>query len=369
MLPSEISLTTLRIFALLTDGYGVEGGIGRYNVALLNALGSDATRAVTVLARRAVLPAHESCERICHLSPSGSKLGLVVSTVWQALLGRHHEVVFCGHINMLPLAWVLARRWRAKLWVQMHGIECWERPGSHIRAIAERADLITCVSRYTRRRVLEWCDIEPSNARVLPNTLSQQFDIPSRPRSVGTSSATDLTRPLRALTVARLSADERYKGHDVMIEAIALLGSRSVPVEYVIAGDGDDRPRLELLAQRLGVSHCVSFVGRVSEADLPSLYDQADVFVMPSTGEGFGIVFLEARQRGCAVIASNADGSVDPLRDGADGYLVPPKDPHALADLLRTVAPSWVAPSVSANIFSRQSFAAHVNRLLQQSIC
>ena len=368
-MPSEISLTTLKIFALLTDGYGVEGGIGRYNVALLNALGSDATRAVTVLARRAVLPAHESCERICYLSPSGSKLALVVSTVWQALLGRHHEVVFCGHLNMLPLAWVLARCWRAKLWVQMHGIECWERPGSHIRAIAERADLITCVSRYTRRRVLEWCDIEPSNVRVLPNTLSPQFDIPSRPRRVGASSAKDVAHPLRALTVARLSAEERYKGHDVMIEAIALLEPQGVPVEYVIAGDGDDRPRLESLAQRLGVSHRVSFVGRVSETDLPSLYDQADVFVMPSTGEGFGIVFLEARQRGCTVIASNADGSVDPLRDGADGYLVPPNDPRALADLLHSLAQSGVASGLSADVFSKRPFAAHVNRLLQHLIC
>ena len=369
-MPNENSLANLKIFALVTDGHGMEGGIGRYNVALVDALGvTPEIGLVTVLARRAVPPKSPFGERVRYARSCSGKMALLASTIQQALSGDIHDVVFCGHLNMVPLAWWLARRWRAQLWVQMHGIECWQRPPKHIRALAEQADLVTCVSRYTRRRVLEWCDIDPTRVRVLPNTLSEQFDTPSVPAGTSDWQAQRTECGLHALTVARLSAAERYKGHDVMIEAIALLEQHGARIQYVIAGDGDDRRRLEILAQQLGVSHRVSFVGRVPEADLPSLYDAADVFVMPSTGEGFGIVFLEARQRGCAVIASNADGSVDPLRDGADGYLVPPNDPRALADLLHSLAQSGVASCLSANVFSKQSFAAHVNRVLQQLIC
>lgn len=353
------------VFALITDGCGVEGGIARYNVALLSALSASAQIShVTVLARRADLRESTDSNKIQYVPPSATKTALTAAVIKQALSGARHDIIFCGHLNMVPLAWLLARRWGAKLWLQMHGIECWQRPRSHIRTAAERADLITCVSRYTRRKVLEWSDIEPTKIRVLPNTLSEQFDIPSSPRGASAVPAQHTSRPLHALTVARLSASERYKGHDVMIEAIALLEQQGEHIQYVVAGDGDDRRRLETLAEQLGVSHRVYFVGRVSEAYLPSLYDESDVFVMPSTGEGFGIVFLEARQRGCAVIASNADGSVDPLRDGADGHLVPPNDPRALADLLHSLAQSGPTPGLSVNLFSRQSFDAHVNRLL-----
>lgn len=353
------------VFALITDGRGVEGGIARYNVAFLSALSASAQIGhVTVLARRAELSESTDSDEIQYVRPGATKAALTAAVIKQALSGARHDIVFCGHLNMVPLAWLLARHWGAMLWLQTHGIECWQRPRPYIRALAERADLITCVSRFTRRRVLEWCDIEPTKIRVLPNTLSEQFDTPPSPRDASALQAQHPARTLHALTVARLSASERYKGHDVMIEAVALLEQHGEQIQYVIAGDGDDRPRLESLTHRLGVSHRVSFLGRVSEADLPSLYDAADIFVMPSTGEGFGIVFLEARQRGCAVIASNADGSVDPLRDGADGYLVPPNDPRALADLLLSLAQSGASPDLSTNVFSKQSFDAHVNRLL-----
>ncbi len=365
MVGSNLKPEPLSVFALITDGHGVEGGIARYNVALLTALSaSSRVSYVSVLARRVQSAAHDRTDNIRYASPGATKAALAFKSAKQALVGDRHDIVFCGHLNMLPPAWLIARRWRAKLWVQMHGIECWQRPRAHVRALAERADLITCVSRYTRRRVLQWCDLDPTKVRVLPNTLSAQFDVLSLQRGVRAVLPMGAESTLRVLTVARLSADERYKGHDVMIEAIALLEQQGERIDYVIAGDGDDRPRLESLVQQLCVSHRVRFLGRVSELDLPSLYDEADVFVMPSTGEGFGIVFLEARQRGCAVVASNADGSVDPLRDGADGYLVPPNEPRALADLLHSLAQSGTAPSLSANVFSKQSFDAHVNRLL-----
>jgi glycosyltransferase involved in cell wall biosynthesis len=126
------------------------------------------------------------------------------------------------------------------------------------------------------------------------------------------------------LTVARLVGAERYKGYDTMLSALASV-RRSVPeVHYIIAGDGPDRRRVEGLVQELGLSDCVTLVGFVPDAELVDYYNLCDVFAMPSKGEGFGIVYLEAMACGKPVLAGNKDGSVDALRGGDFGVLVDP---------------------------------------------
>ncbi len=90
----------------------------------------------------------------------------------------------------------------------------------------------------------------------------------------------------------------------------------------VIAGDGDDRSYLEELVERAEVKEQVQFAGHVPDQELPDLYRAADLFVMPSTGEGFGIVFLQAVASGVRVMGGDGDGSRDPPRDGRDGVLL-----------------------------------------------
>lgn len=123
------------------------------------------------------------------------------------------------------------------------------------------------------------------------------------------------------LTVARLSAEEAYKGHDRVIRCLPALSAEFDNLVYVIAGVGDQQSTLKALADSLGVNHFVQFLGNVARDELPSLYREADVFVMPSTGEGFGIVFLESLACGTPVIAGDSDGARDPLQDGALGIL------------------------------------------------
>jgi glycosyltransferase involved in cell wall biosynthesis len=136
------------------------------------------------------------------------------------------------------------------------------------------------------------------------------------------------------LTVGRLSAEERYKGQDRVIGVLADLERSAGPVHYIVAGSGDDRPRLEELARASGVSRLITFAGFVPDEEIQDHYRLADVFVMPSTGEGFGIVFLEAMACGCPVIAGNRDGSVDALAHGELGRLV---DPHSSEELLQAL--------------------------------
>ncbi len=94
---------------------------------------------------------------------------------------------------------------------------------------------------------------------------------------------------------------------------------------YVIAGEGDLRGELQQLAESLEITDAVKFLGPVAHDALPSLYRAADVFVMPSTGEGFGIVYLESIACGTPVIAGESDGAEDPAHDGKLGTLVPPR--------------------------------------------
>ena len=85
------------------------------------------------------------------------------------------DVVFCGHLFMAPLAAEVARLKGAKLVLQTHGIEAWSRPSRMQRAALEEADLVLCVSRYTRAAVLSWAVIAPERVLVVPNTVREAF--------------------------------------------------------------------------------------------------------------------------------------------------------------------------------------------------
>jgi phosphatidylinositol alpha-1,6-mannosyltransferase len=101
-----------------------------------------------------------------------------------------------------------------------------------------------------------------------------------------------------------MSADERYKGHDQILDAWPVVRSRIPDARLVIVGDGDDAPRLRAKAASLGLAASVLFTGFVTEAQLAALYQKASVFAMPSREEGFGLVYLEAMARGVPCIGS-----------------------------------------------------------------
>jgi glycosyltransferase involved in cell wall biosynthesis len=147
------------------------------------------------------------------------------------------------------------------------------------------------------------------------------------------------------LTVARLDHRERYKGYDRIIEALPAIQRKCGPVRFLIVGSGEDQARVEALAREQGIDASVSFAGFVAADALVDHYRLADVFAMPSTGEGFGIVFLEAMACGTPVIGGNRDGSVDALDGGRLGLLVEPLDidaiSRAVCTMLEKQGPEW----------------------------
>jgi glycosyltransferase involved in cell wall biosynthesis len=166
--------------------------------------------------------------------------------------------------------------------------------------------------------------------------------------------------PPRLLTVARLDADERYKGVDLVLRALALLPRRP---SYLVVGDGSDRERLRQIAAGLGVD--VELYGHAADGELVDLYRACDLYVMPSRNEGFGYVFIEALACGVPVIAGSVDGSVDALAGGRLGTLVNPLDPDAIAEAIaaQLAAPRPSPTALHAEVEARFGVAAFRRRL------
>ena len=160
--------------ALVTDAFGGRGGIAQYNRDLLGALvACGAVSAITVLPRHAAGPVAVPAP-IRQAPPRPGRLAYTLAVLVWALC-RRAELVFCGHLHLAPLAWLIARLRRAKLIVQAHGVEAWTQPSRLRRAALEAADLVLCVSRHTRSSVLEWAAIAPERVVVVPNTVGDQF--------------------------------------------------------------------------------------------------------------------------------------------------------------------------------------------------
>src|SRR5262249_51645732 len=156
------------------------------------------------------------------------------------------------------------------------------------------------VSRYTRRRILQWAHVDPGRVRILPNTIRPMFT-PGRP-SAPFLARHGLEGRKIVLTVSRITKDDKYKGHHRVIEALTTVRAAHPALVYVVVGDGNGRADLERLVRNLDLESSVRFLGTASDVDVLSFYRAASVFIMPSTKEGFGIVFAEAAMVGVPVI-------------------------------------------------------------------
>jgi phosphatidylinositol alpha-1,6-mannosyltransferase len=141
------------------------------------------------------------------------------------------------------------------------------------------------------------------------------------------------------VTVARLA--DRYKGHDVLVDALPFVRERVPDARWVVIGEGPLRPELEARVRARGLAASVSFLGAVSDEQRDGWLRRADLLAMPSrlpgpgrAGEGFGIVYLEAGAYGKPVVAGAVAGAPDAVLDGETGLLVDPTDPRAVADAI-----------------------------------
>ncbi len=271
------------------------------------------------------------------------------------------DVLFVAHVNLAPVAlFCKALNPRLKLVTMAYGIDVWGRLGRAKLELLRRSDRVYAISRYTRDRMVKAQGIAGENVEILPVTIDPYLTFhapdPGFRSRVGISEATKVL-----LTVARLSATERYKGYDRVIRALPLIRARFPDVRYVVVGKGEPEEvaRVERVVAETGMTDFVELRGYVPDEELVNYYGAADLFVMPSTGEGFGIVFLEALLHGKPVVAGNRDGSVDAVADGQLGMLVDPDDVDAIAAAVNDM----LAGNVTSHLVDGEFLRRKVNEM------
>lgn len=411
----------MQILALVTDAFGGHGGIAKFNRDLLSALcAASGVEKVTALPRLLPEPAGALPAKLDYVTSGvGGKFRYVLALLRTAFRCPCSALIVCGHINLLPLAFLASHILKLRITnhqsritpvpfvLIIHGIDAWQPTRSRLlNRLARKVDVVVAVSEFTRKKFWDWAQPRCARHFILPNCvdLSRFTPGPKNPQLVdryGLHNRTVL------LTLARLSAQERYKGIDEVLEVLPGLAKQIPNLTYLIVGDGNDRERLVQKARALGlqvkmtadiqlstfnIQHstrksqqpisksqlpspnsdlptpvpAVIFTGRIPESEKVDHYRLADAFVMPGWGEGFGIVYLEAMACGVPVVASKADASREVVRDGELGIAVDPKSPAEIRDgILRALQQKQRLVPEGLDRFSRRNFTLRVQEIIK----
>ena len=270
----------MRILLLTTDAYGGHGGIALYNRDTAEALAEmPEVEEVVVIPRNMPLSPERIPKKVRFLSEAAGGKGRYVRTALGVARGRY-DLVICGHINLLPLAVLLNSYIRARLVIMVYGIDAWQPPYTFARCWLKNVDAVWSISAITRDRMNAWAKLPETKYALLPNAihLERYGMAEKRPALL---EHYGLKGSKLIMTLARFSRAERYKGVDEVLEVMPALLKEEPTLKYLVAGDGDDRPRLEAKAQSLGLADRVIFTGMVEESDKADLFRLADAFVMP----------------------------------------------------------------------------------------
>jgi glycosyltransferase involved in cell wall biosynthesis len=282
------------------------------------------------------------------------KVAFVVSALIQIFRFRP-GLLICGHVNFSLFCAMLSIIFKMPYLTLTHGIEAWSLKGPGIFGLLHSKRIIS-VSNFTKNKILRQLSRYPGkNISVLPDTVDTQKFTPS-PKPTHLMSKYGLRDSDKViLTVSRLSKKEQYKGYDKVIMALPGIIERMPNVKYIISGCGDDKERVRDLIESKGLGDRVILTGFIPNEEVVDYYNLCDCFVMPSRGEGFGMVFIEALACGKPVIAGNQDGSREALLDGKLGLLVDPDDINQIAEAIIKVLRAGVASDLLDRNFLRQS--------------
>ncbi len=205
----------------------------------------------------------------------------------------------------------------------------WSFEGEPVRRLLDRevigrwSDAFVAVSREDRRKMIEIERIPAERIRFVPNGIAPRA--PTHGRNLRAELGIALAAPVIG-AVGRLRAQKAY---DVLIQAGALLRDDHPGLRVVIAGNGSEKQRLEMLASELGVHDMVMMLGR--RLDIPDLLPMFDIAVSSSDFEGSPLAVMEYMEAARPIVATNVGGLSDLIEDGVHGLLVPPRDPVRLA--------------------------------------
>ncbi|MBP0020664.1 MAG: glycosyltransferase [Cyanobacteria bacterium SBLK] len=325
-------------FLLFPNIFGFKGGMQVYSAFLLQALQRLYPHARyrvflkydKVTSPRIPARSHTRFTCLGRFPRWLQSLLMLGGTMVMGILERPHLVI-ATHLNYGVACYWLKRLTGTPYWIVVHGLEGWDLAHPQRQRALRHADRVLAVSRYTRDRLLAEQDLAPDRVDILPNTiLGHRFQIAPKPPYLLQRYGLSASQPV-IFTLTRLA---RYKGYDRLLRALVKVRRHIPDIYYILGGKGGDASRILALAEELGLQDCVTLTGFVPDEELCDYYNLCDVFALPSTGEGFGIVYLEALACGKPAIGGNRDGTVEPLDYGKYGCLVNPEDPEAIADNL-----------------------------------
>ncbi|MDO3627505.1 glycosyltransferase family 4 protein [Mucilaginibacter sp. BT774] len=263
------------------------------------------------------------------------KLGLTSMTK-----SSNSDIVILNHINFSLIGIVIKfLNPRCQMWLITHGIEVW-RPLSFIKRIFLRdyCDKIICVSNFTREQMMARHQCHPDKCKVLNNAIDPFIKLPEtfdKPEYL--LNRYGLRHSSQVIfTLTRLASSEQYKGHEQVIKAVSGLKQAFPNIKYILSGQYDsiEEIRIRKLIEKYDVNNEVILTGFLDDNELSDHFLLADLFVLPSKKEGFGIVFVEALACGLPVICGNADGSTDAIKDGKLGTAIDVDDLNELQNTI-----------------------------------
>lgn len=251
-----------------------------------------------------------------------------------------NDCLVIAHINLLPLAFTIkAISPKTRIILIAHGKEVWSTLANWKKKFLNKNVEIWAVSTFTQKVLIEVQKIKTDNIRILNNCLDPFFRIPKdflKPDHL-LSRFKIKSDDLVLLTISRLTAFEKNKGYDLVLDCISELIDDFPHIKYLLAGKASstEQQRLSELINNLHLKDNVILPGFITAEEITDHHLLADIFILPSYKEGFGLVFLEALACGSKVIAGNKDGSADALLNGELGTLINPESKTEILSSLK----------------------------------
>lgn len=298
-----------------------------------------------------------ACDKGCAVVCRHTRPGAAIEAL--KIRNRADELLF-WHSDLVKLLPFLGAR-RARNTVFLHGIECWQKMSGLLARGLARVDLFLSNSDFTWRRFVE---MNPWGAGVTHRTVA-----------LGAGAPDQLMMPPdevpAALMIGRMAKRESYKGHEQVIRAWPRI-SRAIPnAELWIAGGGDGAEIFQSLAGRGECARQIRFWGTVSEEEKQALLRRSRCLLLPSRGEGFGLVYLEAMRVGRPCLAGIHDAGRELVAPHAGLAIDPDNNEGLAAAVTRLLTPGeeWRRWSANARCcYEAQFTAAHFQRRLIEAL-
>lgn len=307
----------------------------RVHVSPLPGSGVRSARTVTGLAAQARRASRSSLARYWGERPRRGPRGVVQMALDVPLIELQPDVVHFEFGALAPDRMSLRDQLGCAVTVSFRG---YDLNYSHLddpdyyRPVWESADRVHVLGDdLWRRAIRRGASLSVPHQVITPAIdTSAVHSASPRPGPIGTEAD-----PLRLLSVGRL---HWKKGYDVALDAVALLVSRGITVEYRIIGDGDLRPAVAYWRRQLGLESCVDMLLGVPPDVVAEQLRWADILAHCATSEGFCNAVIEAQAHQVPVVCTDADGLPENVDDGVTGIVVPRRDPVAVADAVEALA-------------------------------